>query len=185
MVSRLNKASVQANYEANTAKRVELNKPAAAAPAKPATKPEPEKVKVVYEAPVDDSYPHAGQPVPQSIGLCADLYSEVRSLRLSMDKVVKQVADRENEIREHIISNLSKSDDTGAAGKKYRAQIVMKDVPKLEDWTALCKYIAKNDRFDLVQKRLGEKAALDMLEAGEAIPGVSKMKIPTVSITKI
>lgn len=137
------------------------------------------------DPPVDDTYPFAGQEMPRSLGLCADEYHEVRTLRLSMEKVVKQVTDREAEIREHLISNLSKSDDTGAAGKKYRAQIVSKDVPKLNDWKALTAFVAEHDRFDLIQKRLSEKAVLDMLEQGEDVPGVEKMKIPGVSITKI
>lgn len=126
-----------------------------------------------------------GAPMPKSIGLCADLYSEVRALRLAMDKEVEKVKARESEIREHIISNLSKSADTGAAGLKYRAQIVTKVVPRLADWSAFTGYILANDRFDLIQKRLGEKAVMDMLEDGKAIPGIEKMNIPEVSITKI
>lgn len=126
-----------------------------------------------------------GSPLPKTIGLCADLYSDVRALRLMMEKEVEVVQARETEIREHIISNLSKSDDTGAAGKRYRAQIVMKTVPKLADWNKFCDYVYEHNRFDLVQKRLGEKAVADLWEAGETIDGVEKMNIPTVSITKI
>ena len=126
-----------------------------------------------------------GAPLPKSIGLCADLYSDVRALRLAMEKEVEAVQARESEIRNHIIDNLSKSDDTGAAGKRFRAQIVMKVTPKATDWPKIWAYIAETQRFDLVQKRLGEKAVADMWEAGEAVPGVEKMNIPTVSITKI
>lgn len=126
-----------------------------------------------------------GGPLPKAIGLCADLYSDVRALRLMMEKEVAAVQARETEIKEHIIFNLSKSDDTGAAGKRYRAQIVMKEVPKLSDWSVFTQYVMDNDRFDLVQKRLGEKAVTDMWEAGVAVPGVEKMNIPNVSITKI
>lgn len=126
-----------------------------------------------------------GGPLPKSIGLCADLYSDVRALRLMMEKEVEAVQARETEIRDHIINNLSKSDDTGAAGKRYRAQIVMKTVPKLADWKAFTGYVLEHDRFDLIQKRLGEKAVADMWESGETIPGVEKMHIPIVSITKV
>jgi hypothetical protein len=126
-----------------------------------------------------------GAPMPKSIGLCADEYSRVRELRLAMQKEMESVKERETEIREYIIANLSKSDDTGAAGLKYRAQIVMKDVPKIADWQALTGYVMEHDRFDLLQKRLGEKAVSDMWEAGEAVPGVEKIHVPDVSITKI
>lgn len=127
----------------------------------------------------------AGGPLPKAIGLCADLYSDVRALRLMMEKEVAAVQARETEIKNHIIDNLSKSDDTGAAGKRYRAQIVIKDVPKLSDWTKLTAYVMEHDRFDLIQKRLSDKAVTDMWEANEAVPGVEVMHIPNVSITKI
>lgn len=126
-----------------------------------------------------------GGPMPKTIGRCADLYAEVRALRLAMDKEVEAVKARESQIREYIIANLSKSDDSGAAGLRYRAQIVTKDVPRAMDWAAIHQYIKQTGRFDLLQKRLGEKAVMDMLEDKQTIPGVELVKIPDVSITKI
>lgn len=123
--------------------------------------------------------------MPPSIGLCADLYSEVRELRLAMQKHVDAVKQRESEIREHIINNLSKSDDTGAAGKRYRAQIVTKDVPALKDWDAFTDYVIAHGRFDLMQKRLSDRAVKDMWEEGQDVPGVEKFRTVDVSITKL
>jgi hypothetical protein len=102
-----------------------------------------------------------------------------------MEKEVERVKARETELREHIIANLSKSDDTGAAGLRYRAQIVTKDVPRAVDWPAMHAYVQKTGRFDLLQKRLGEKAVMDMVADGQPIPGVEIVKVPDVSITKI
>lgn len=133
----------------------------------------------------DFKIPAKGDELPKSIGRCADLYNDTRALRLAMEKETNAVKERESEIREHIIANLSKTEDTGAAGLRYRAQIVMKDVPRAADWAAIHKFIKDNNRFDLLQKRLGEKAVADMWEAGEDIPGVEHMHIPEVSITKI
>lgn len=126
-----------------------------------------------------------GGPIPASVGRAADLYSEIRELRLSMDKEVEAVKARENEIKQHIIDNLSATDDTGAAGLKYRAQIIKKSRPTVSDWPALHAFIAKTGRFDLLQKRVSDKAAMDMLEAQEALPGVEEYVYKDVSITKI
>lgn len=126
-----------------------------------------------------------GAPMPASIGLCADQFSEVRELRLAMQKIVDNVKAREDELKEHIIQNLSKSDDTGAAGKKYRAQIVRKAVPTLKDWDAFTRFVAESKRFDLIHKRVADKTVKDMWEAGEAVPGVEKFNVVDVSITKI
>jgi hypothetical protein len=129
-----------------------------------------------------------GGPMPKSIGRVADLYSDVRTLRLAMDKEVDAVKARETELREYIINNLSKSGkdgDTGASGLRYRAQIVSKDVPRPIDWPKIHAYIQETGRFDLLQKRLGEKAVMDMVADNQTIPGVEVISVPDVSITKI
>jgi hypothetical protein len=127
-----------------------------------------------------------GAPMPASMGRCADFYSDVRALRLSMEKEVEAIKARESEIREHIIGNLSKSADTGAAGLRYRAQIVMKDVVKVNEWPLVYSWIRKNDRFDFMQKRLSDKAVAEwMQEEKRTLPGTEVIKIPEVSITKI
>lgn len=129
----------------------------------------------------------AGAPLPASMGRCADAYAEVRALRLAMEKEVAAVKARETELREHIINNLSKSDDTGAAGLKYRAQIVTKDVVKVSEWGLLYSWIRKNDRFDMLQKRLSEKAAADWMDENDkrVLPGTEVIHVPDVSIQKI
>lgn len=128
-----------------------------------------------------------GSPMPQSIGRCADLYNDVRQLRLTMDKEVEKIKARETEIREHIINNLSKSQDTGAAGLRYRAQIVTKVAYKLADWGVFTSWVRKNDRFDMLQKRVSDTAVKDYAEQneGKVLPGLEKINVPDVSITKI
>ena len=132
------------------------------------------------------NYLKLGGPMPQSIGRCADLLHDVRDLRLGMEKEVEEVKRREAEVREHIINNLSASADTGAAGLRYRAQIVKKEKRNIADWGVLTSWIRKNDRFDMLQKRLSDTAARDFAEVeGREIPGTEKILVPEVSITKI
>lgn len=126
-----------------------------------------------------------GATMPKSMGRCADLYHDVRELRLLMQKECEAIEAREKEIQEHIINNLSRSEDTGASGLRYRAQVKTEAKPQIADWQALTSYIMENDRFDLLQKRLGEKAVADLWEAGTAIPGVAKVNVPKLSVTKI
>lgn len=126
-----------------------------------------------------------GSPIPKSVGLSADLYAEVRELRLAMQKHTDAMQEREKEIREYIINNLSKSDDTGAAGKKYRAQIVRKISPSVTDWTKVWDFVKRTGRFDLLQKRVSDTAVKDMWENGQEVPGVEKFHAVEVSITKI
>lgn len=136
--------------------------------------------------------------MPESIGRCADLYKDVQALRLAMAKEVEAVEQFERKIKLHMIDNLEKSSDTGAAGLKYRVQIVTKTVPRIkvaeeaekgestaQGWQQFWAYVASTGRFDLVQKRLADKAIKDMFDAGETVPGVELFKQPDVSVTKI
>lgn len=129
--------------------------------------------------------------IPASVGRCADLYKAVQGLRLAMEKEADEVKAFESKLKSHMIDNLSVSDDTGAAGLKYRVQLTTKVVPRVatEDdangWAKLHAYIAKTGRFDLLQKRLGEAAVKDMWEQGETVPGVDKFNAKDVSVTKI
>lgn len=126
-----------------------------------------------------------GDPVPKTLGRCADEYHEVRELRLAMQKEVDAVKARESEIYNHLVDNLSASDDTGAAGLKYRAQIATSEEPTVQDWEELYDYIHENDRFDLLSKSLAKKAVKEMQERDENVPGVGKITVKKVSITKI
>lgn len=136
-----------------------------------------------------------GGPLPTSMGRCADLYHDVREMRLAMEKEVAEIAARENEIKSHIIDNLSKGSDTGAAGLRYRAQVVTKRTPRIASasdgypqggWGALTSWIRKHNRFDLLQKRLSDKAVMDWQEQeGRNLPGIETVNVPSLSVTKI
>lgn len=53
------------------------------------------------------------------------------------------------------------------------------------DWTLVWQYIKENDRFDLLQKRLGEGALKEILnETGELPPGISMFQEYKVNIRR-
>lgn len=124
---------------------------------------------------------------PASLGACVDLYHEVKELRLQMEKqLAGGVKALENALKEHLIANLSKSDDTGIAGRKYRAQVVTARKVKVVEWGILHSWIRKNDRFDMLQKRLSDTAASDWIDQEKRIlPGCEIINIPDLSVRKI
>lgn len=126
---------------------------------------------------------------PESLGACVDLYHEAKELRLAMEKqLAGGVKALENALQEHLVANLSKSDDTGIAGRKYRAQVVMSRKVKViaDQWGILHSWIRKNDRFDILQKRLNETAASDWVDENKRLlPGTEIINIPGLSVRKI
>lgn len=132
-----------------------------------------------------------GAPLPVSIGRCADLYHDVRELRLAMEKEVEKVKARETEVWTHIVDNLSKSNDTGAAGLRYRAQVIPKRKPRLATgdvpgWGPFTSWVRKHDRFDMLQRRINEKAIGEFQEAeNRLVPGIEMVNILDLSVVKL
>lgn len=127
-----------------------------------------------------------GDPIPEDLGAVVDAYRDVREIRLLMQKEVEAVEARERELREHILANLSKSTHTtGVAGRRFRAQRVEKVVPAADDWTKIHAYVQETGRFDLLQKRLSDKAVSDAWDEGDEIPGVERFIKVDLSVTKI
>tara|TARA_R110000772_G_C13310278_1_gene440255 strand:+ start:38331 stop:38735 length:405 start_codon:yes stop_codon:yes gene_type:complete len=126
-----------------------------------------------------------GDPMPDSVGICADHLKAVEEVRLAMQREVDIVKARETEIREHIIETLDASDDTGASGNKYKAQIKIGEAASVADWEEVYDFVAENDRFDLLGKSVQQKAVKAMWAEGVKVPGIEKINTKKVSITKI
>lgn len=127
--------------------------------------------------------------LPKTMGACADLLFNVREKRLAADKVAAELKAEEIRIQNHIIDNLSKRDETGAAGKHHRVQVKRKRKWRInpENWDKFYAWCAKNKRFDFLQKRISDQAFADHYEQArpKAIPGAEPFDYVTVSLTKV
>ena len=124
---------------------------------------------------------------PKSMGACADLLFKTREARLMADKVAQELKAEEERLKLHIIDNLKK-DDTGAAGKHHRVQVVRKRKYRVDPmkWDNFFVWVSKNKRFDLLQKRISEGAVKETVEEGrKKIPGVEPFDYVDVSLTKV
>ena len=141
-----------------------------------------------------------GGPMPVSIGRCVDLYHDVRTLRLQMEKEAAEIKAREAEIHEHILQHLTRGDEQGAVGLRYMAKRVEKDAfrfgtPQPDDmspgamaggWGAFTSWVLKHDAFHFLQKRLNETSCKIMFATeGRVPPGVERLIVPNLSITKV
>lgn len=125
--------------------------------------------------------------LPKSMGACADLLFATRESRLKADKVAAALKAEEERIKNHIIDNLDKN-STGAAGKHHRVQVVRKKKYRVDPtkWDSFFKWVAKNNRFDLLQKRISDDAVKATIEESrKKLPGVEPFDYVTVSLTKV
>lgn len=123
--------------------------------------------------------------IPKNFGAVADLLHSTRLDRLALSKAVSDIEEFEKALKNYLIDNLSKKDATGAAGKFARAQIVVEDMPRVEDWDSFYKHIKKTGSFELLNRALNRTAANERLDNGKTIPGVGVFPVTKVSVTKI
>ena len=122
---------------------------------------------------------------PKTLGACADMLYTLREERAALQRQADAIEAKEKMIKEKVIAELPKSDQTGAIGSIARVTIVPKSVPQVEDWPAFYAYVAKKKAWPMLQKRLGEAAIRERWDAGEKVPGVTSFDFKTVSVNKV
>lgn len=125
------------------------------------------------------------KPVPPTLGEAVDLLKSVQTLRLAMQHETDDMKAYEALLEQHLIDNVPKSSG-GVFGKFFKAKITTKSKPTLKDSEKAFAWVAANNRFDMLQKRLSDKAVMDYVEQNKAWPpGMEEFLAVSVSLTKI
>lgn len=125
-------------------------------------------------------------PLSDDPAVLADLLFDTKSLRLLMAKETALVETREKAIEEKLIAIIPAT-SSGAMGKHHKVKVETADkwIMNTEKWPDFFAYVANTGSFDLLQKRLADRAVADRMEEGVKIPGVENMKVKKISLTKI
>lgn len=109
---------------------------------------------------------------------------KIEDLKASKD--LKDLKEQAEKLENDIINNLDKSEGTsGVLGKKAKGILKTKTVPQVSDWDKFYAHVRKKKDFSFLQKRLSSTAFNEHWEAGEKIPGVKKVHLKSLSLTKI
>lgn len=119
-----------------------------------------------------------------TLGEAIDTLYQARAARLAMAKEVKELQVKEAQAKTEVLSLLIESGLAKASGKLATAGITTEDVPYIKDWDQVYKYIKENDRFDLLQKRIGVVAWRDLFKDGVLVPGTEAAVDVDLSLTK-
>lgn len=74
---------------------------------------------------------------------------------------------------------------TGISGKQGRVEVKEKEVYGVNDWDAFYEYVRKKKAYELLQRRLSDKAIKERREQGVEVPGTYTFKKPTISLTGV
>lgn len=122
--------------------------------------------------------------VPKKFGECADLLYKLREERAKVQKAADAIEEQERAIKNYLIENLSKEDQTGAIGHMAKAVISSKVVPQAKDWNAIYKWVLKSKDFSILGRSLKAEAIRERWDAGKAIKGIEAFTVLSVSVTK-
>ena len=117
----------------------------------------------------------------------AALYRRVRQLRLDTQHWLAPVEAMEKNLKEALIADIPKSGDGivySVNGERRVMTVTSKRKPTIGDWNVLIEELKKYDRFDLLQKRLAERAVQD-IENWDQIPGIEAFNVLDISDTKV
>ena len=119
-----------------------------------------------------------------TLGEAIDTLYQARAARLAMAKEVKELQVKESVAKAEVLKLLGESGLAKASGKLATAGITTEDVPYIKDWDEVYSYIKSNDRFDLLQKRIGVVAWRDLFKDGILVPGTEAAVDTDLSLTK-
>lgn len=111
-----------------------------------------------------------------------DAWGAARVRRLAEQKKVDELEDKEKKLKAQVIAAIKTSKLTSAKGQKYGANYKEKHIPTAGNWAEIYKWIAANDAFDILHKRLTEKAIEARWEEGVEIPGVVKFPVEDITM---
>lgn len=137
--------------------------------------------------------------LPKSLGACVDLLHDKREERLAANRHTEALKVAENAIKDHIVDNVSKGEDRGAVGKRFKGVVTTEDVFQVDDWDVFYAHLKKTGEFDLLNRALNQAAVKERVAMQEPPkteaarkkwkpklpPGIKTIKVVKLSITKV
>lgn len=100
-------------------------------------------------------------------------------------KKLVRLNERFKEQEEELMNTIPTQELDGGIGKLAKAKINRTTVGTVDDWNQLYKFIKRTNGFDLLNRAFNNKAYRERLEAGKKVPGVKKMTVKKLSLTKV
>jgi len=123
--------------------------------------------------------------LPKRLAEIVDLMYAAEQERYKVQHAADRLKDIESACRETLIERVDLKESKGVVGLTAKAEIDVKRVPEVMDWTKLHRYIRRTGSFEFLQKRLSPKAVEERWEDKKTVPGVGAINVKTVSLTKL
>ena len=118
------------------------------------------------------------------LGSAIDELYQTRAQRLKLQQDVEGLKAIETEQREAILNCLALAGLSKASGGLATASIKRSTIPAVFDWEQVHDYIRRENRFDLLQKRISVIACRELYQDDVLIPGTDAVEDEDLSLTK-
>lgn len=114
----------------------------------------------------------------------ADEFYAAQRVRLELDKKAEEAKKVESFLREQILAYMAQEKVFNIGSATVQVNRHLKPKPSVKDWNMLYQYITNTGSFDLLHKRVTEKAVELRWEDGQEVPGVEKFIVEKLTVTK-
>lgn len=101
-----------------------------------------------------------------------DQLYEARSARLAADKEAARLKAEETRLTNEVVQLMREHELSALGGNRCTVKVKKERKPTIADFSALWGYMKEHDAYDLLHKRLTEKAVFLRMEDGVEVPGV-------------
>jgi hypothetical protein len=116
--------------------------------------------------------------------MATDLKTLLQSLdqtharRLTADKAAKELASQEQALKQELINHMVEHGAASIGSESYMYSVKEKTRYQVLDWPSVYEYIATNDAWEIMYRRLNEAAVADR----QGIPGTEEYTMNELSI---
>ncbi len=123
--------------------------------------------------------------IPKDLGDCIDLAYKLREERIQIEHKADDVKAKEQKLKEHLITVFGKKKLEGAKGKTATCSLTHRTIARINDFTRFMAWVAKTKSYDMVQRKVNDKAYNSRLAEKESVPGLEPFEFVKLSLTKV
>ena len=109
----------------------------------------------------------------------------LREQKRGLEAQIKEVNAKIAECNDWLLEKLQEVGTVTARGSSASATITESVVPVIEDWGLVQDYILKNDALYLVHRRVSAGPWRELMDTGEAVPGITPFTKRSISLRKL
>ena len=120
-----------------------------------------------------------------SIGNQIDEYAKLRKEKAALSKQLDDLNKKIVACEQELIDSLSGQSMLKASGHLATVSIGESEIAVVKDWQILYNHIVESGSFELLQKRLSNRVALEAISVNGGLPGTEVIKQPKLNFKSL